>query len=183
MRTLMIALLLLAPPGQPQAQPKPEEFTAIAANISNVGATGLVPVNIHISRWTPDDEHNRLFTALRDKGQDAFLDELTSLKSVGWIATPTALRYDFMYARQSIGEDGARRIMMISDRPMQVWERTTASQSRDYPFTVIELQINKDGRGQGTLAQLVQLRLLGDIMGIDNLATAPIKLNDVRKVK
>lgn len=183
MRTVIMAMLLLVTAGQPQRQQAPEEFTAIAANISNVGATGLVPVNIHISRWTPDDEHNRLFTALRDKGQHAFLDELTSLKSVGWIATPTSLRYDFMYARQSVDEKGQRRIMMISDRPMEMWERTTASQSRDYPFTVIELQIDKEGRGQGTLAQLVQLRLLGDIMGIDNLATAPIKLNDVKKVK
>lgn len=177
--TALLAFLLVPV----QAQPKPEEFTAVAANISNVGAAGLVPVTIQISRWTPDAEHERMFKALRDKGQEAFLKELTSQKDVGWIATPTSLRYDFLYARQSVDDKGNRRIMMISDRPMQMWERTEAAPSRDYPFTVIELHLDKEGRGKGTFAQLVQLRLLGDILGIDNLATAPIQLNQVKKVK
>ena len=182
-RILLVLPLLVGSLVAQQGQQKGEEFTAIAANISNVGAAGLVPVNIHVSRWTPDDEHNRLFATLRDKGQDAFLKELIDLKETGWIMTPTSLRYDFFYARQSIGEKGQRRIMMISDRPMNINERLSAATSRDYPFTVLQLDVDADGRGRGTLAQLVQLRLVGDILGVDNLATAPIQLNDVKKVK
>jgi hypothetical protein len=164
---------------EPQAK---EEYTAIAANISNVGAAGLVPVNLHIDRWSSPAEQERLFAALREKGQDAFLKELTRSKPVGWIATPTSLRYEFFYAHQSATEKG-RYIMLITDRPMAIAERMSAATSRDYPFTVVELRLNKEGRGTGTLAQLVQLRLLGDILGIENLATGPIQLNDVRKVK
>lgn len=159
-----------------------EEFTAIAANISNVGAAGLVPVTIRVERWTGPEEQEKLLGALRDSGQDEFLKELTRAKVVGWIATPTSLRYDFFYAQQQPTDNG-RKIMMITDRPMQIAERMSASPSRDYPFSVIELHIDKDGRGSGTLAQLVQLRLSGNFLGIENLATAPIKLNDVRKVK
>lgn len=159
-----------------------EEFTAIAANISNVGAAGLVPVTIRVERWTGPEEQEKLLGALRDSGQDEFLKELTRAKVVGWIATPTSLRYDFFYAQQQPTDNG-RKIMMITDRPMQIAERMSASPSRDYPFSVIELHIDKEGRGSGTLAQLVQLRLSGNFLGIENLATAPIKLNDVRKVK
>jgi|SRR5687767_14865587 hypothetical protein len=159
-----------------------EEFTAIAANISNVGAAGLVPVTIRVERWTGPEEQEKLLGALRDSGQDEFLKELTRAKVVGWIATPTSLRYDFFYAQQQPTDNG-RKIMMITDRPMQIAERMSASPSRDYPFSVIELHIDKDGRGSGTLAQLVQLRLSGNFLGIENLATAPIKLNDVRRVK
>lgn len=159
-----------------------EEFTAIAANISNVGATGLVPVTIRVERWTGPEEQEKMLGALRDSGQDEFLKELTRAKVVGWIATPTSLRYDFFYAQQQPTDNG-RKIMMITDRPMQIAERMSASPSRDYPFSVIELHIDKEGRGTGTLAQLVQLRLSGNFLGIENLATAPIKLNDVRKVK
>jgi len=166
-----------------QNSPPREEFTAVLTNISNVGPTGLTPVNLHITRWTPAEEHNTLLTILREKGQDAFLSKLMDMKSVAWIATPTSLRYDFFYSRASTQEDGGRRIMLISDRPMQIGERTSASPSRDYPFTVIELRLDKDGRGEGTLAQMVQLRLLGDILGIENLATGPMKLGDVKKVK
>lgn len=165
-----------------EAEAQAEEFTAIAANISNVGTAGLLPVTIRIDRWTPPDEQEKMLGALRDRGQDEFLKELTRVKSVGWIATPTSLRYDFFYAQQQPTENG-RRIMMITDRPMQIAERMSAAPSREYPFSVIELHVDKDGRGTGTLAQLVQLRLVGNFLGIENLATAPIKLNDLRKVK
>src|SRR5687768_11743944 len=159
-----------------------EEFNGVAANISNVGAAGLVPVTIRIERWTGPEEQAKLLGALRESGQDEFLKALTRAKVVGWIATPTSLRYDFFYAQQQPTETG-RRIMMITDRPMAISERMSAAPSRDYPFTVVEFHVDKDGRGTGTLAQLVQLRLIGDYLGIENLATSPIKLNDLRKVK
>ena len=170
------------PQPQKPATPGYEEFTAVAANISNVGAAGLVPVTIRIERWTGPEEQERLLGALRDSGQDEFLAALTRAKIVGWIVTPTSLRYDFFYAQQQPTANG-RKIMMITDRPMQIAERLSASRSREYPFSVIELNVGKDGRGTGTLAQLVQLRLSGEFLGIENLATAPIRLNDLKKVK
>ena len=165
-----------------ESSAKFEEFTAVAANISNVGAAGLVPVTIRIERWTGPEEQEKLLGALRDSGQDKFLEALTRAKVVGWIATPTSLRYDFFYAQQQPTANG-RKIMMITDRPMQIAERMSASRSRDYPFTVIELNVDKEGRGTGTLAQLVQLRLSGEFLAIENLATTPIRLNDLKKVK
>jgi len=160
-----------------------EEFEAILTNISNVGGTGLTPVTIRISRWTPDEEHERLLGTLRSDGQDAFLRELLDVKTVGSIGTPVSLRYEFFYARQSLLDGGGRRIMMISDRPMQMWERLDARRSRDYPFTVLELRLDKEGKGTGTLAQMVQLRLAGNVLGIENLATAPMRLSEVKKVR
>jgi hypothetical protein len=160
-----------------------EEFTAILTNISNVGGTGLTPVTIRITRWTPDEENLRLLDTLREKGQNAFLEKLLDVKPVGSIATPTSLRYDFFYARETAGDGGERRIMLISDRPMNFAERVSGSRSRDYPFTVIELRLDKEGRGEGTLAQAVQLKLIGNFLGIENLATSPMKLGDVKKVK
>ena len=160
-----------------------EHFSAILTNISNVGPTGLTPVDIRITRWTPDDANERLLKSLRDDGQDAFLRELLNQKPVGSIQTPTSLRYEFFYARWAPLDGGGRRIMLITDRPMQIWERLQASRSRDYPFTVVELRLDKEGNGTGTLAQLVQLRMSGDIFGIENLATGPMKLSEVKKKK
>ena len=160
-----------------------EEFEAILTNISNVGGAGLTPVTIRIKRWTSDADDQRLLETLRKDGQDAFLDALLDQKPVGSIGTPVSLRYDFYYARQGPLDGGGRRIMLISDRPMQMWERMQAAPSRDYPFTVLELRLDEEGRGSGTLAQLVQLRLLGNILGIENLATGPMRLSEVKKVK
>ncbi len=187
--SLVLMLLLAAgaaPDGRQDKQDKNdgrEEFSAILSNISNVGGAGITPLTIRINRWTSDADDERLLGILRDKGQGAFLDALLDGKAVGSISTPTSLKYDFFYARQSATKDGGRRIMLISDRPMTVSERASAAPSRDYPFTVIDLQIPSEGKGEGTLAQQVQLRLLGNILGIENLATGPMKLGDIKKVK
>jgi hypothetical protein len=169
--------------GQENRNTPREEFSAILTNISDVGGAGLTPLAIRINRWTTDADEERLLGILRDKGQDKFLEALLDGKAVGSISTPTSLKYDFFYARQAPTPEGGRRIMLISDRPMTVSERASSAQSREYPFTLIELKLDKDGRGEGTLAQRVQLRLLGNIFGIENLATAPMRLNDVKKIK
>jgi hypothetical protein len=186
LRYVAAALLLLAPWQGPTVAQEPtgtEEFDAILTNISNVGGAGLTPVSIRISRWTPDAENERLLGALRKDGQEAFLRELLDVKPVGSIGTPVSLRYEFFYAREGPTEGGGRRIMMISDRPMQMWERMQAAPSRDYPFTVLELRLDAEGKGTGTLAQLAQLRLVGNILGIENLATGPMRLTQVKKVR
>lgn len=184
--SLVLTLLLaagVAPAAAQDTNPGREEFSAVLSNISNVGGAGITPLTIRINRWTSDADNERLLGILRDKGQAEFLEALLDGKSVGSISTPTSLKYDFFYARQSTTPEGVRRIMLISDRPMTVAERASAAQSRDYPFTVIDLQIPKEGKGEGTLAQMVQLRLLGNILGIENLATGPMKLSDIKKVK
>ena len=165
------------------AQAPREEFSATLSNISNVGGVGLTPLTIRITRWTSDADHERMMELLRSKGQDAFLRALTDQDAVGSIATPVSLKYDFFYAREEPLAEGGRKIFMITDRPMDIYERLNSTRSRDYPFTVIEMTLDKEGRGQGTLAQLVQLRLLGNFLGIENLATSPMKLADIKKVK
>src|SRR5688500_14067156 len=182
---LVIMATALAAPAAGQEEPRKvaEGFSAILSNISNVGAAGLAPVTIRITRWTPDDENERLLNMLRQDGQDAILRVLLDVKPVGSIATPTSLRYDFFYAREMPADGPGRRIMLISDRPMRIAERMGGSPGRDYPFTVIELRLDNQGNGEGTLAQMVQLRLVGNFLGIENLANSPMKLNQVKKVK
>lgn len=166
-----------------QSKPAVEEFSAIFANISNVGAVGAAPVTIRITRWTPEGEHEKLMAILADKGNDALVRALQDVKSVGSIGTPQQLPYDLRYARQEKLESGGRRIILMSDRPMEARERMTAAVSRDYPITWIELKLDASGRGEGSISLAARLRLLGDILGIEDYANQPAKLNDVRKVK
>jgi hypothetical protein len=166
-----------------QSADKAEEFSAIFANISNVGAVGATPLTIRINRWTDNDENEKLMSTLRDKGTEALVRELQDARAVGSIGTPQELPYDLRYARQLRTEDGGRRIILMTDRPMAFAERMSASVSRDYPLTWIELKLDAEGRGEGTVAVAARLRLVGDVLGIENLANQPARLNQVRKVK
>jgi len=166
-----------------QTGDKPEEFSAIFANISNVGAVGAAPLTIKISRWTGDEEDDKLMSVLREKGTEALVRELQDTKAVGSIGTPQELPYDLRYARQLRTEKGGRRIILMTDRPMAFAERVSGSVSRDYPLTWIELRLDAEGRGDGSVSIAARLRLVGDVLGIENLANQPARLNEVRKVK
>jgi hypothetical protein len=179
---ICIATLLVAR-GSAQTAGKNEEFSAIFSNISNVGAVGATPITIRITRWTDNDEDEKLMSILRDKGNDAFVRELQEAKSVGSIGTPQQLPYDLRYARQTPTEKGGRRIVLMTDRPMAFAERTSSSLSKDYPVTWIELRLDDKGRGDGTISIATRLRLLGNVLGIEDLGNQPAKLNEVKKIK
>ena len=169
--------------GAAQSKTAPEEFSAIFANISNVGRVGAAPVTIRIRRWTSDGENEKLMAILGGQGTDGLVRALQEAQSVGSIGTPQQLPYDLRYARQEKMEGGGRRIILMSDRPMEAWERMSAAVSRDYPITWIELKLDASGRGEGSISLAARLRLLGDILGIEDYGNQPAKLNDVRKVK
>lgn len=160
-----------------------EEFTAFAVDINNVGRTGASPVDIVIERWTTDEERDRLFTVFKEKGADALLDALRDTTRVGYIRTPDSLAYDLRYARQMPGEDGDRRIVLATDRPIGFWEASRRPRSIDYPFTLIELRMDGSGEGVGKLSVATKITLEDNLLVLENFANQPVMLNNVRKRK
>ena len=159
-----------------------EEFSANFTNISNVGTTGATPVTIRITRWTPDDEHVRLMAILAKDGNDTFTRELQGVKETGSIGVPQELAYPLLYARQVPTQNGGRKLMLITDRPMTFQERVGSSISREYPLTWIEMTLDKEDRGQGYVVLAARLRLLGEILGVEDLSNQPARLTAIRRI-
>ncbi len=180
---LPVALTLggLPAAGQVASNSEKESFTAVAVNISNVGRTGATAVDIVIERWTSDAENRRLFALFKEKGPEALLEALRDTPRVGYFRTPDSLAYDLHYARQMPGEDGGRRIVLATDRPIGFWEAASRPRSFDYPFTLIELRMDGEGRGVGKLSVATKITLSGDVLVLENFANQPVHLNDVRK--
>ena len=160
-----------------------ELLTANYTNIGNVGAAGATPVNIRITGWTSDAEHERLMAVLAQKQTEGFVRELRQLKQVGSIGAPQELAYPLLYARQSRTKEGGRRITLASDRPMSFAERVGSSVSRDYPLTWIDITLDANNEGTGTMVLAARLRISGDVLGIEDLSSQSAKLGDVKKVR
>lgn len=175
--------LLVAGSAGAQSNSKPERFTAVAVNTSNTGPTGTTPVDITIKRWSTDSERDKLLTAFRQQGPDALLKKLQDTRPVGTISTPGSLSYDLRYARELPGEDGGRRIILATDRPIGFWEASNRPRVSDYPFLLIELRVNKDGEGEGKLSLATKLTIDNDVLVIENYADQPVMLNQVRLQK
>ena len=163
----------------------PEKFTAIAVDISNTAPRARTStVDITINRWSTDAERDRLLTVFRAKGQDALLSALQKLPVVGGITTPGSLKYDVHFARERTEAEGGRMIFLMTDRYVGAWEAANRPRTMDYPFTLIQLQVDKDGRGVGKASVATKITEAADgTIELENFSNQPVALNEVRKIK
>jgi hypothetical protein len=163
-----------------QTMGEPERFTAVAVNM-NVGASGTV--EIVVNRWSTDAERDKLMNVLMNQGADKLLDTLQDMPRVGYYRTPGRVGIDIRFARRLPGEDGGERVVLVTDRRIGFREAATRPRSIDYPFTVIELRLNKDGEGEGKMS--VATRIIPDsenkIITLENYDTQPVMLNNVKR--
>lgn len=180
--SLALAVILTAGAAMSQTAGEKESFTAIAVANNNI-ATGTGTVQMDVTRWSTDAERMKLVDALRNKGPEALLEELRKNRSTGTIRTPDSLGYDLRFAHQMPAEDGGRRIVLATDRPIGFWEATNKPRSIDYPFTVIQMQIAPDGKGTGTLSYATKIVARDNIIELENFATSPVMLTQVEARK
>jgi hypothetical protein len=180
-----LAAIVTVPMAAQSNMAHPEKFTAYAINSSNMTVHPQASqVDITINRWSTDADRDNLLQILRSKGQDALLDALQKMPVVGYINTPGSLRYDLHFARQIPQAEGGRRIVLGTDRYIGTWEAANRPRTVDYPFTVIELQLDKNGQGKGwaSLYTKVTATESGNIE-LENFTNEPVMLNDVKQEK
>jgi hypothetical protein len=187
MRTIFTAVVAAvmgaALPAAQSNMAKPEKYTAFAVDISNTAPrANAMPLDITITRWSTDSERDQLKETLA-KGQDALLSALQKLPVVGYISTPGSLRYDLHFARQRPSAEGGKSVMLATDRYMSAWEAFNRPRTVDYPFTVIQLQLDKNGKGVGKAS--IATRITQDDDGTIELenSSEPVMLNDVHPVR
>jgi len=194
--TLMIlvvswcVVLSLATSGPLRGQKLPERFTAYAINLGAAVTPGPVPrpgkasiVQITIDRWSTPEERDKLVAALLKGGDQALLAALQSAPVVGTIRTPDSLPWALHYAHQTIAPDGSRHISISTDRLIRWWEELYRTHSVQYPFMLIELQVDPAGNGEGKLVVAGKIVAKPDEkkIEIENFSTEPVSLEKVHE--
>jgi hypothetical protein len=158
----------------------PEHFTAAAINM-NRGAAGSI--EIQVDRWSTDAQRDRLVKALLTKGDSKLLDTLQDMPVVGHFNSPGRLGIDIRFARHTPGEDGGERVVLVTDRRIGFFEAANQPRSIDYPFTVIELQLNRDGEGEGkmSIATKVIYDKKKNTITLENFELQPVMLTQVKR--
>jgi hypothetical protein len=161
-----------------QTNGQPERFVANAVSLSPEYGTGQRIVEINVDRWSPPSDRASLVAALM-KSPDELLKQLQKTRPVGTIRTPDSLGYDLHYAQQTPLPEGGRSIVIATDRPIGFWEATNRPRSIDYPFTVIQMNLDRNGMGSGTLSYATRITTKNNIIELENFASQPIMLNNV----
>src|SRR5262245_30992265 len=132
-----------------------ERFTAFAVNMGTVRAArgpGSGTVDIIVDRWSTEEERQTLIKAFMEKGSDGLVSALHNIGRLGTLRTPDRLGWELHYAVQVPLPDGGRRILLGTDREIGYFEASNQPRTTDYPFTLVELRMDKDGVGEGKLS-------------------------------
>ncbi len=197
------AWLLASPVTQAQTTPTPSpnvslpvpiRMNAFGVNMSNIatGTTGLV--DIRINRWSTAAEREKVITTMVDKGQDALLSLLQDLPTKGRLSFPShqgpdptnmRLGWDIRYAWTTPLPEGGHRIIVALDRYMSFQEVRNQPRTVDYPFTLIEIHMTKDGKGEGKMAYGTKITFdkKTKTVELENYSTEPVRLNEIKYVK
>lgn len=181
----------------PQAQTNQEklEISAFAVNMSNIATGSNAQVQLTINSWSTAEERERLITTVLEKGSDALLRELQKAPVKGRFRIPTArqpdphhlaLGLDLHYAWQSPLDDGGRRIVIATDRYIGFQEARSQPRTIDYPITLIEIRVDKEGNGVGKMAVATKISFdkKKNQIELENYSSEPVRLNNVKiKVK
>ena len=174
-----VLLGVLAAGAAAQTHGQPEDFTAFAIASDNYGS-GAGTLLISVDRWSTEAERTQLMTALRDKGPRAMMRVLQDLRRAGSIRTGNSLGHPVHFAYQTVGEDGAREILMVTDRYIGFEEAWHNSRSVDYPFMVVQMEIPPEGPGSGTLTAAPKILAYSNILELENFTSAPVRLTNIR---
>ena len=162
--------------------PLPARFSAVAIDMDRGIQT---PIRITITNWSSDAERDRMLGTLMAQGPNKLLEQLQKAPKFGTIGTTTSLAWDLHYAHATPGEDGGVQIVLGTDRPIAFSEQWRQSRTLDYPFEVVELYLNRDLEGDGTLS--FATKIVPDQKNhrivLENWGTQRIRLNQVHLEK
>lgn len=192
---LVLAVGLASIPASPAAQSSGEKlhFTAFAVNLSNVATGATLLLEIDVNSWTTDAERARLVetATAKERNQDALLKVLRDMPKRGRMWAPqwqgpdplnARLGWDLRYAHQTPTDEGGRRVILATDRYVGFWEARNQPRTIDYPFTLIQIEVDKDGRGQGKMSVATRIRFdeKRQVLELENYTSEPVRLNDIK---
>ena len=161
-----------------------EKFTGFAINTNSGPSTATV--DFTVTRWSTDDERAQLLAIIKENKDptDKLLRALQKLPKVGYIRTPDRLAWDLHYARQSPLDEGGRQIVLATDRPIGFWEARNQPRSYDYPFTIVQVHLDRNDAGSGKILAGTKIFIdKKNNLVLENFAQQPVRFNEIKRVK
>lgn len=164
-------------------QAKPVRISSIAISMNNIAGAGMV--EFVIERWSTEAERDEFVAAFKEKGNDGLLNLMQRQKNrVGYVQGAKFRGYDLRFARQMPFGDGGTRVVLAADRYIPFIEARNNPRVSDYPFTLVDIRLDKDGKGEGRMLVATKLNVNKEqVVEVENYGQQPIRLNDVKLEK
>jgi hypothetical protein len=174
----------VAPPGTD----KPEVYTGTVFGIGGTLGGVSRTFTLTINGYTSDAEYQRYVDELKEFKQDGLLKAIRKDKK-GWVAVSGQTARDINVIRTSPDENGKRKVMILFERWIQMYEVRQGTRSVDYPFAFGEFFVDEKGKGEGTFIPVAKIRYKVDKktgkkeIDLENFGTYPARVILERREK
>ena len=162
-----------------------------ALNMSNIATGANQTIRINIDKWSSPSQRQHLIDTFLAKKQEGLVKALEKQPEMGRFNFPgymgpdpnsvMRLGTDIRYAMNFAGEDGGRRIVIITPRVIGFREAANQPRTVDYPFTLFEMRFNQAGKGEGKMAYATQIIFdkKKNQIELENYSSEPVRLNNL----
>jgi len=157
------------------------KLRGFALNLTGVGVGRSGDVEIGIERWSSDEERDRLKGALAQSGAAGLSEVLLAVAPrVGYVAARRGRTSELKYARQTVLPDGGRRIVLATEGA-DIPADGSNPRADTHDFLVVEVRLDKDGKGEGRSAGAERLRYNAKTaaLELDRYGTEPVWIRNL----
>ncbi len=174
---------LLIPAVFAQEKPKPEQYSFVWMLTGGAGGGSSMSLDLHINKYNTEDDIKKFADILVEGGPDRLRralekEDVGQLSPTGRVGTPVAIARKLVKGNETI-------IRVVTERNLPFLELRYSGRSVDYPFTILELDLNEKGEGTGTAiaAAKITFNKKKNIYEIESFqhGTAYNKLMNVRR--
>jgi len=162
----------------------PAQYAATAFGQAGAAAGKNFGLSVRIEGVTSNGEIDELIAVLKQKGQDGLVSRMEDMKDIGRVAPTASVGTGMRVIRIRPGKAGGQHIVLVTNRPITFGELYNGTRSRDYPFGIVVLDVDKDGKGTGTFAPLCKIKFnKKHELEIENYGISPFRLANVYQQK
>jgi hypothetical protein len=156
----------------------PDEYTGNMVN-TMAGVRFNQPFVLSVGHYADNADVQRLTGTLAAKGQYSLRDDLWRQPSAGYLRVGGRLGYPVAAVLSQETATG-RTLHVVLNRPLAAREVQYFTRSSKYPFTVLELNIDRNGKGEGHLLGAAKMQMNGATLEFESLGVQPVRLLAVR---
>jgi hypothetical protein len=177
---LLATLILLSFAASTYAQ-RQEVYTGTIVGVG--GRLGGVtrPFTLTLNGHTADGAAERAVATLAEGGQDRLLSEIRN-NNLGRFSIAGQVGRQVNFVVEEKMSNGSRKLTILFERWLDLYEVRYGSRSADYPLSYVELIIDRNGHGQGTFIPAARVRFnKKNEVEVENFGIYPARLSGVRE--
>ena len=148
--------LLLCSSALAKENAAPERYSAVWAVVGGGAGGSTVSFDILVNKYNTDDDIKNYAALLSDNGPDALRralekEDVGQLSPTGRVGTQIAIARKLRQGDKTI-------VRVVTARNLSFVELRYSGRSVDYPYTILELVLDKNGKGTGTAIAAAKIR-------------------------